>query len=228
MTHHPLLSFMPQRQPRGGAMAMLLVALVAFVIGAVAVTMLRQYGVDVLTWIKPQPKAAEAAAEAEPVLTHRDTRVKSANEKELLALIDDVKQQRKSVKEREKALVEHETSLKEKEQTLYLFQKQVEEASDHLKQARIEINESEKPTLKKMAKLWSQMETDSVVFTIVNTPDNLDMSAKILSNMQDRQVVPILNALAVPQNKKISADLIQKLQQIRTSSTPASTPEASS
>ena len=200
------------RPPGGNALVTVLVVLGAFMAGAAGVAVPRLWHVDVLERFAPaEPKAESAVAVHEPVI-RKD---KSAElEKQLRDMIADVSKQRSALDERETATARREKGLTERMESIERLKKELDAAEQRLKLERVDIQGAEVQNLKRLAKIWAEMEAKDVA-VLIKGLDNLDTAAKVLACMQARQAAPIFSALAAPEFEKIGAQVLQKLRQIR-------------
>lgn len=205
-------------RPHGGALVSILMLLVGIVIGLAAGIAPRLFlKLDPMKFIKP-----ELAYAPPPEVKPEDLVEKvHPREAELKAMIEEVKKQRASLAEREKPLVAREQEISSQMQALTVLKAKIEEAESGVKKMQLAQNGEEAVNVKKLAKIWGQMEpADSAK---VMTSVEPEFAARVLYAMSAEQTAPILQVLiGKADTEKYAADLMTTYKRMK----PAAKPEA--
>ena len=198
------------RRP-GVALGPLLVVLVlGTVLGFVVSLLLRQWGVDPLQQGVKPPVESEAKTEASAPAAV----VPAPKELELRRLIVDVQKQRAALEQREKDLAARAALVDQDRAKLDDLKKEMDLVEERVKKNSVEMESDEQRNMKKLAKIWAQMEPNEVA----NLVKGLDpeVVAKVIANMQERQAAPVLGALSsMPNTERMASELVEKLKRIR-------------
>lgn len=195
--------------------SLLVVLVLGTVLGFAVCLLLRQWGID------PLPQSVKPAVEPEakteaPALA---TMVPAKKELELRQMIVDVSRQRAVLEQREKELAEKETRYEVKRAKLEELKKEMDEAQERVAKTTIEMESDEQRNMKKLAKIWAQMEPNEVA----NLVKGLDpeVVAKVIANMQERQAAPVLGALSTtPNSERMASEIVEKLKRIKQTQAP--------
>jgi len=205
-------------RPHGGALVSILMLLVGIVIGLAAGIAPRLFmKIDPMKFIKPDlafvpPAPVDPAVEAAEKVHPREA--------ELKAMIDEVKKQRASLAEREKPLLAREQEIQTQLQAMNALKAKIEEAEVGVKKLQLVQNTEEAANVKKLAKIWGQMEPaeSAKVMTAVEP----EFAAKVLYSMSAEQTAPILTVLiGKSETEKYAADLMTTYKRMK----PAAKPE---
>lgn len=195
---------------------------VGVIIGLLGVAVPRMSGTDLLKSL--ENKAAHTEAGAEAAKPAEDSDVKKApnskdpsvhpKEVELRSMIADVTKQRASLEEREKPLAMREAQLEERRKALDAMKQSIDEGETHLKKQIVEVDASEIKNLKKLGKMWSQMEPTDVVRLAAGV--DKDVAVKVLATMTERQSGAILGAMATSvEFSKLASEFVVRLKQLK-------------
>jgi flagellar motility protein MotE (MotC chaperone) len=211
------------RRNAGGAMVTVLMLVVGLLIGLAAGIVPRFFGVDPMTFINHTPEAeARAAAEKPaPVLPE----ALNAKELELRRMIADVTKQRAALEAREKPLIAREVELAQQSKALETMKADINHAEEEMKKFVMLIETDEQKNVKKMAKIWASMDPAEVVPLIRNL--DIEVAAKVLGTMSERQAAPILGTLATTvETNKIASDVVMRMKKLRQEAPAAPAQEA--
>lgn len=205
-------------RPHGGALVSVLMLLVGIVIGLAAGIAPRLFmKLDPMKFIKPDlayvaPVPVDPAVEAAEKVHPREA--------ELKAMIDEVKKQRATLAEREKPLQSREQEIQSQLQAMNALKAKIEEAEVGVKKLQLVQNTEEAANVKKLAKIWGQMEPaeSAKVMTAVEP----EFAAKVLYSMSAEQTAPILTVLiGKSETEKYAADLMTTYKRMK----PVAKPE---
>jgi len=205
-------------RPHGGVLVSVLMLLVGIVIGLAAGIAPRLFmKLDPMKFIKP-----DLAYVPPPEVKPEDLVEKvHPREAELKGMIEEVKKQRASLAEREKPLQVREQEIASQMQALTALKAKIEEAESGVKKLQLAQNNEEAVNVKKLAKIWGQMEpSDSAK---VMTSVEPEFAARVLYAMSAEQTAPILQVLiGKADTEKYAADLMTTYKRMK----PAAKPEA--
>lgn len=205
-------------RPHGGAIVSVLMLLVGIVIGLAAGIAPRLFmKLDPMKFIKPDlayvpPVPVDPAVEALEKVHPREA--------ELKAMIDEVKKQRASLAEREKPLQAREQEIQSQMQALTALKTKIEEAEGGVKKLQAVQNSEEAANVKKLAKIWGQMEPSESAKVMTSVEP--EFAARVLYSMSAEQTAPILAVLiGKSDTEKLAADLMNTYKRMK----PAAKPE---
>ena len=128
--------------------------------------------------------------------------------------IADVRKQRTVLEDREKSLAGKTAQFDQERKSLAEIKKHMDEVEQRMKKSTIEMELSEQKNIKRLAKMWAQMEPTEVASLIKGL--EIDTAVKVMATMQERQSAPILGAIAAaPATEKLASELVVKLKQIK-------------
>jgi flagellar motility protein MotE (MotC chaperone) len=187
------------------------------IIGVLAAGIPRTLGIDVLKSLDAHPVAAPAPA-AEPVEEKKDVPAADPGahpkEMELRRMIADVSRQRAALDERERPLAMREAQIEEQRKALEVLKQSIDESVAGIKKQFVDIDATEIKNLKKVGKMWSQMEPADVV-RVAATIDK-DLAVKVMSTMTEKQSGAILGSMsATPEYSKLAGEIVTRLKQLK-------------
>ncbi|MGD0088795.1 MAG: hypothetical protein ABSE73_02640 [Planctomycetota bacterium] len=202
---------------RGIAVGPLLGILVlGTVLGYVVSLVLRQWNIDPLQQpakppVEPEPKTE--APEQAPAGTFT-----SKEELKLRRMIVDVQKQRAALEQREKELAARAAQLDQDRTKLDELKAEMNKVEERVKSAAIQMDSDEQHNMKRLAKIWAQMETNEVASLIKGLDP--EVVAKVIANMQERQAAPILGAIAtLPNSERMASEVVERLKRIKQAET---------
>ena len=202
---------------KGRGMGSLIVFfLLGAALGAGGISGARKFGID--------PAAKFVVPAAAVVTPAKDEKEKdkdgkkgsaSVKELELRRMLAEVKHTREQLQVRENELLVRENEFTRQQTLLEGMQKKIDQASTDLNIGTIEKDEVDLKNIKKLAKLWSQMEVPDVC-KIINAMDE-EFVARVLREMNAKQAAPVLAALAGagPDGSRLAASLSKRLREMR-------------
>lgn len=209
--------------PQGKVLVPVLCVVIGILIGVALGIVPRFFNLDPMRWIK-----------TEAVQTPETTEKNDADEKkvkgdaihpkevELRRLIADVQKQRALLDDREKPLAAREAKIEQEKKELAELKQQMDAVETRTKKASLDLEASEQKNIKRLAKMWAQMEPAEVVALVKNL--DIDLAAKVISSMQERAAAPIFGAMATAaDSEKLAPELVQKFKQIKQATEAAST-----
>lgn len=201
-----------QRNSRGAIAVPALFFVFGLIAGLCLVGVPRMYGMDTVSWLQPP----------EPPRLLPKNKVEKALPREiaLREMINDVKEQKKRLDEREKPLTARESNLRLERDSIEALKREIDAAEERIKAATLEVNRDEKGNIKRLAKMWAQMEPEDVARVVRGL--DVDLTASVMIAMQEKQSAPILAALG---GDKMAMDLIKRLKQHKTEQFNPNTPE---
>jgi len=188
-------------------------------IGAAAVLGMRHGGLDLygrMGLVQEQPQDLASSPE-------ESARPKNAELMQMLAEAGRVRQRLEN-EQREVSLST--VQLQQEREALSTLKKQIEDAEQRVTAHVLTQDEAEKKNIKRLAKMWSQLEPKEVM-EIARGLDDL-LVAHILRAMNDRQAAPILAALGTfgTEGTKRVATVVKELQILREAPVPQAQPPA--
>jgi len=203
----------------GGVLIGVLAWMAGILIGAAAVLGMRHGGLDLygrMGLVQEQPQDLASSPE-------ESARPKNAELMQMLAEAGRVRQRLEN-EQREVSLST--VQLQQEREALSTLKKQIEDAEQRVTAHVLTQDEAEKKNIKRLAKMWSQLEPKEVM-EIARGLDDL-LVAHILRAMNDRQAAPILAALGTfgTEGTKRVATVVKELQILREAPVPQAQPPA--
>jgi flagellar motility protein MotE (MotC chaperone) len=207
-----------RRQPSGLALMPVIMLVVGLLIGIALGIVPRLFGFDPLKFLKKEevPVVAEKVPEEkEKVLKKR---------LELDTLINEMKRRRAELDARAKPLAAQEALLKQESDSLAQLKKDMEAVEKRIIDNNLQIKTAEVKNVKKLAKMWAQMEPTEVAKVLKGL--DVDLATKIMSAMQESQSAQIVQALTEgndPARAALAVKLTEKIKQLKQETPPAVT-----
>jgi len=204
---------------RSAVLVPILCVVIGLVLGLAVGIVPRFFNFDPMRLFKSEAVTLEKAEPGEKKIKADAVQPK---EVELRRMIADVTKQRALLEEREKPLTARTAQLEQERKALEEMKLQMDAIEARMKKSSIEMDINEQKNIKRLAKMWAQMEPTEVVSLVKGL--DLELAAKVISTMQERAAAPILGAMAsAADGGTLAPDLVQKLRQIKQASEVAST-----
>jgi flagellar motility protein MotE (MotC chaperone) len=198
-----------RRHPSGISAVRVIMLLAGVAFGMALGIVPRFFGADPMNWIKRD----DTQLAVKTTVIEKDKSVKTYMQ--LRDYINDVKKQRAMLEEREKPLVAQEARLKQEQESLAKMKTELDAIEKRILESNVTIQAAETKNIKKLAKMWAQMEVEDAARVVKGL--DLDLAAKVLSIMQEKQAAPILASLSTPTTppNTFAVDLINKLKHLK-------------
>jgi len=185
-----------------------LTLVVGFVLGLAAAIGPRFAGIDPIEAMLPKEPAPPRVT---PTTDEKDKGQKK--ELDLRAMINDVKKQRALLDEREKPLAARETQLKQERESLTELKTEISGLETRIRGSILGIQTDESKNIKKMAKMWAEMEPDEVIGFARGL--DLDTASKVIATMDAKQSAPIMAKLGADLKDPTAVNIMKKLKQLK-------------
>lgn len=209
------------RSARGAVLVPILCVVIGVLLGLALGLAPRFFNVDPMRWIRRETVPVES-----PEIEKEKKKDDGVHPKEveLRRMIADVSKQRVLLEEREKPLAARAAQLDQERRALDEMKQQMDAVELRVKKSSLELDAAEQKNIKRLAKMWAQMEPTEVVLLVKGL--DIDVAAKVISTMQERAAAPILGAMATSvEGEKLAPELVLKLKQIKQATEIASKKE---
>lgn len=168
----------------------------------------RFFGVDPMSYFDAEAEPVEAGVSAPP------PSALNAREVELRRMIADVSKQSAALEARAKPLAAREGEIAQQARALEAMKAEIERAEGEMKKFVMMLETGEQKNVRKMAKIWASMDPAEVVPLVRHL--DVDVAAKVLGTMAERQAAPILGALATTvETSRIASDVVLRMKKLR-------------